>query len=102
LPNLIGYCRCLAPCTKLSFKAYPTFDQLGTKFDLTRSKAHQQLYELAALLHETLIQLGMMPQREFQCVADLIKALDGIDELIVDAVASRGSPAYQRPQDVQQ
>lgn len=80
------------------FKAYPTFDQLGAKFDLARSKAHERLYELSPLLHEALVQLEMMPQREFQSVEELMQALDGIDEIIIDATER----AYRRPQDAQQ
>jgi len=80
------------------YKTYPTFDQLGAKFDLARSKAHERLYELSPLLHETLVQLEMMPQREFQSVAELMQALDGIDEIILDATER----AYHRPQDAQQ
>lgn len=80
------------------YKAYPTFDQLGAKFDLARSKAHERLYELSPQLHETLVQLEMMPQREFQSVADLMQVLDGIDEIIIDATER----AYHRPQDAQQ
>ena len=41
------------------YKVYPTFDQLGTQFDLVRSKAHARLYELSPLLHETLVRLEM-------------------------------------------
>jgi hypothetical protein len=88
------------------FKTYPTFDQLGAKFDLAGgplgAKAHERLYELSPRLHETLVQLEMMPKRECQSVAELMQALDGIDEIIIDATAPRGSPAYRRPQDAQQ
>jgi hypothetical protein len=56
------------------------------------------LYELSPLLHEALVQLDMMPAREFQSVADLMQALDGIDEIIIDATER----AYRRPQDAQQ
>lgn len=80
------------------YKTYPTFDQLGAKFDLARSKAHERLYELSPLVHETLVQLEMMPQRECQSVAELMQALDGIDEIIIDATER----AYRRPQDAQQ
>lgn len=80
------------------YKIYPTFDQLGTQFDLVRSKAHEHLYELSPLLHETLVQLEMMPKRAFQNVDELLEALDGIDEIIIDATER----AYRRPQDAQQ
>jgi hypothetical protein len=80
------------------YKVYPTFDQLGTQFDLVRSKAHERLYELSPLLHETLVRLEMMPKREFQSVEELMQALDGIDEIIIDATER----AYRRPQEAQQ
>ncbi len=80
------------------FKDYPTFDVLGAKFDLARSKAHERLHELSPLLHETLVQLEMMPHREFQTVEALMQALDGIDRIIIDATER----AYRRPQDAQQ
>lgn len=84
------------------YKIYPTFDQLGTQFDLVGSplgaKAHEHLYELSPLLHETLVQLEMMPKRAFQTVDELMQALDGIDEIIIDATER----AYRRPQEAQQ
>jgi hypothetical protein len=80
------------------YKDYPTFDVLGSKFDLARSKAHERLHELSPLLHETLVQLGMMPHRAFQTVEELMQALDGIDQIILDATER----AYRRPQDPQQ
>ena len=71
------------------YKVYPTFDQLGTQFDLVGSplgaKAHERLCELSPLLHETLVRLEMMPKREFRSVEELMQALDGIDEMIIDA-----------------
>src|SRR5215213_4762341 len=60
------------------YKNYPTFDVLGTHFNLARSKAHTQLYLLSPLLHETLVQLGMMPPREFKSVEELTVALKGV------------------------
>lgn len=88
------------------YKVYPTFDQLGTQFDLVGdplgAKAHARLYELSPLLHETLVRLEMMPKRTFQSVEELMQALDGIDEIIIDATAPRGYPAYRRPQEAQQ
>lgn len=80
------------------YKTYPTFDQLGTQFDLVRSKAHERLYELSPLVHEALVQLEMMPERAFHDVAELMQALDGLDEIIIDATER----AYRRPQAAQQ
>jgi hypothetical protein len=80
------------------YKNYPTFDVLGTQFKLARSKAHTHLYQLSPLLHATLVQLAMMPAREFKTVAELTLALKGVDQIILDATER----AYRRPQDAQQ
>ena len=77
------------------YKVYPTFDVLGLTFNLSRSKAHTQLYELTPLLHETLVQLEMMPAREFATVDELMTALDGIDQIVIDATER----LYHRPQE---
>ena len=68
---------------------------LGLTFNLSRSKAHTQLYELSPLLHETLVQLEMMPAREFATVDELMTALDGIDQIVIDATER----LYHRPQE---
>jgi hypothetical protein len=80
------------------YKNYPTFDVLGTQFRLARSKAHAQVYRLSPLLHTTLVQLGMMPQREFKSVEELRLALKGVDQIIIDATER----TYRRSQDAQQ
>ena len=80
------------------YKNYPTFDVLGTQFNLARSKAHTQVYLLSPLLHATLVQLAMMPEREFKSVAELTLALQGVDQIIIDATER----TYRRPQDAQQ
>lgn len=80
------------------YKNYPTFDVLGTHFKLARSKAHTQLYLLSPLLHTTLVQLAMMPPREFKSVEELTLALKGVDQIIIDATER----TYRRPQDAQQ
>ncbi len=76
-------------------KVYPTFDVLGTQFDMARSKAHSNLYKLTPILEQTLMQLGALPHREFHSPAELKAALDGVDELLID-VTER---AYRRSQD---
>jgi hypothetical protein len=80
------------------YKNYPTFDVLGTQFNLARSKAHRQVYLLSPLLHATLVQLGMMPPREFKTVEALTLALKGVDQIIIDATER----TYRRPQDREQ
>ena len=67
------------------YKTYPTFDVLGTHFDLSRSKAHENLHKLSPILHAALVEMGMMPKREFKTPDELKAVLDGIDQIIIDA-----------------
>jgi hypothetical protein len=77
------------------YKTYPTFDVLGTQFDMAPSKANQNLHKLSPILHTTLLRVGMMPHREFKTPAELKAALSGIDQIIIDATER----AYHRSQD---
>lgn len=77
------------------YKTYPTFDVLGTQFEMARSKAHTNLHKLSPILHQTLVQLGLMPHREFKTVEELKAALNGIDQVIIDATER----VYRRSQD---
>lgn len=77
------------------FKVYPTFDVLGTQFDMSRSKANENLYRLCPVLHATLVHLKVMPHREFSTPDDLMKALKDIDTVLID-VTERN---HRRPKD---
>jgi hypothetical protein len=79
------------------FKVYPTFDVLGTQFGMARSKANENIYKLAPVLHQTLVHLELMPHRAFETPAALLEALDGIDTILID-VTER---THRRPQDEQ-
>jgi len=37
------------------YKTYPTFDVLGTQFEIVRSKAHENLHKLWPILDDTLV-----------------------------------------------
>ena len=77
------------------YKTYPTFDVLGTQFDMVRSKAHENLHKLSPVLHKTLVRLEMVPHREFKTPDEFKAALQGADRLIIDATER----AYRRSQD---
>lgn len=77
------------------FKIYPTFDVLGTHFDMGRSKANENLYKLVPVLYQTLVELEVMPKREFSTPQELVETLSDIDTILID-VTER---AYRRPQD---
>jgi DDE superfamily endonuclease len=77
------------------YKTYPTFDVLGTQFDMVRSKANENLHKLSPIFYETLVHLEMMPYREFGTPDDIKAALKRIDQLLIDATER----AYRRSQD---
>ena len=62
-------------CVLYYYKTYPTFDVLGTQFDMVRSKAHENLHKLSPILYDTLVHLELMPYRELGTPADLKAAL---------------------------
>src|SRR5438105_15568351 len=57
------------------YKTYPTFDVLGTQFDMVRSKANENLHKLSPILYDTLVYLELMPYRDLSTPADLKAAL---------------------------
>ena len=77
------------------YKTYPTFDVLGTQFEMARSKANENLHKLSPILYDTLVHLELMPYRELATPEDLQAALQGLDRLLIDATER----AYHRSQD---
>ena len=67
------------------YKTYPTFDVLGTQFEIARSKAHENLHKLSPMLYDTLVHLDLMPSRELSTPEELKAALQGGDRLLIDA-----------------
>ena len=68
------------------FKNYPTFDVLGTHFEMARSKACENVHRLTPVLHQTLANLEVMPKREFADVEAFKAALAeaDIEQLLID------------------
>ena len=77
------------------YKTYPTFDVLGTQFEMARSKAHENLHKLSPILYDTLVYLDLMPYRELATPEELKVALQGVDHLLIDATER----AYHRLQE---
>src|SRR5882724_2912582 len=77
------------------YKTYPTFDVLGTQFEMARSKANENLHKLSPILYDTLVQLDLMPSRELRTPEELKAALQGEGRLLIDATER----AYHRSQD---
>ena len=88
------------PALKLVFilcylKNYPTFDKLGYDFGLTGGKAEKNVKRLLPILYQVLADLGYLPKRSFNNVAELVAAFKDKGQLLVD-VTER---ATQRPKD---
>ena len=80
------------------YKTYPTFDVLGHRFGLARSKANEHVHQLSPILHQTLMEMGHLPKRAFESVEAFRATLGDLDQIIID-VTER---PHQRPQDNEQ
>jgi hypothetical protein len=76
-------------------KVYPTFAVLGTQCEMARSKANANLHKLSPMLYDTLVQLALMPSREWRTPEELKAAWQGEGRLLMDATER----AYHRSQD---
>ena len=77
------------------YKTCPTFDVLGQQFAMARSKANEHLHKLSPMLYDTLVHLELMPYRELATPQELKAALQGVEQLIIDATER----AYHRSTD---
>lgn len=77
------------------FKTYPTFDNLGAIFGLSKAAACDNVHRLRPILYASLVELGVMPVREFANVAELEEAIRGFDQVIIDVMER----SHQRPKD---
>ena len=78
-------------------KVYPTFDVLGDRFALDRSKACTNVHKLMPVLLRALDKAGVLPARQFESVEEMQAAFAGITDLLIDATER----PRQRPQDDQ-
>ena len=67
------------------YKTSPTFDVLGTPLAMARSQAHEHLPKLSPILYDTLVHLELMPDRELATPQDVKAAVQGVEQLIIDA-----------------
>src|SRR5262245_7167646 len=77
------------------YKPYPTLDVLGTQCEMGRAKANANLHKLSPILYDTLIDLELMPYRELGPPEALQAAVQGGDQVIIDATER----AYRRSQE---
>lgn len=68
-------------------KAYPTMDNIGSTFGMSRGSACGLVHLYSELLKQSLEKLEVMPKRKFsgpEELLGLLKELGGIDQLLID------------------
>jgi hypothetical protein len=78
-------------------KVYPTFDVLGDRFGLDRSKACTNVHRLLPVLLRALDKANVLPARQFETVEEMRAAFADIAALLIDATER----PRQRPKDNQ-
>lgn len=73
-------------------KTAPTFAVLGSRFGLSRTRAHANFYQQLALLEGVLRELGLMPTREFHTAAEFQQALAGVEVILIEVTERDQQP----------
>lgn len=76
-------------------KTYPLQTMLGLQFDLSQSRANYWIHALLPILDESLAELGMVPERNPEAVADSPLVNASAPDLLIDGTERR----IQRPKD---
>jgi hypothetical protein len=76
-------------------KTYPTYDDLGSRFGMSKSAAFDNLGVYFPLVQEALARLGVLPHRTFQSIDEFRDTLAGVEEIIMDVTERRQA----RPKD---
>lgn len=66
------------------YKRYPTYDDLASRFGMSRGRAHEWVYKLTPYLALTLVELEMLPAEQFENAEALKEACQGLEQLIID------------------
>ena len=75
------------------YKQYPTYDELASRFGMARGRAHDWVKKLTPYLALTLIDLGLLPEQEFENAEALKETCQDLERIIID-VTERG---HHRP-----
>ena len=75
-------------------KTYPTFDVIGCLFDLSPSKAEENVIRLIPLLKQAEQRLHILPHRHLKPIIDNVQHDEKTQEIIIDATER----PYCRPQ----
>jgi Helix-turn-helix of DDE superfamily endonuclease len=76
-------------------KLYPTYDDLGSRFGISKSAAFGNLNAYFPLVAETLARLGVLPHRTFENLTEFREFLASVEDVIIDVTERRRA----RPKD---
>jgi len=79
------------------FKCYPTFDVLGSLFDLNRSNAFRNVQKLTAVLEKVLAKKMTLPKQKIDTFEELVAMFPGVNDLFIDGTER----PIQRPKDAE-
>jgi hypothetical protein len=65
-------------------KCYPTFDVMGSMFDLNRSSAHEWVHKLMPVLERALDYSGALPEREIESMEAFTEKFPDLKKIIID------------------
>lgn len=89
-----------APIPKVLFvlvycKTYPTYDDLGSRFDMSKSAAFDNMNVYFPIVQKALARMGVLPHRTFYGVEDFREIFSDIEKIIIDVTERRQA----RPKD---
>ena len=70
-------------------KLYPTYDDLGSRFGMSKSAAFENLNAYFPLVAETLARLGVLLHRTFKNLAEFREFCATVEEVIIDVTERR-------------
>ena len=76
-------------------KTYPLQTMLGLQFGLSQGRVNDWIHRLTPIVRMALAQMGQVPERDGQAVAESELAQEGGADLVIDGTERR----RQRPQD---
>jgi hypothetical protein len=65
-------------------KTYPTYDDLGSRFGMSKSAAFDNIHVYFPLVQKALARLGVLPHRTFHNVENFREIFSDIEEIIID------------------
>ena len=77
------------------FKCYPSYDVLGSMFDMDGSNACRNVRKLIPILEKALGEVMVLPKREIDSIEELFESFPGIKDFIIDGTER----SIQRPKD---